>query len=57
MQSESEVINALWDADRKGFNRPLRAAIADARAHRLTDKQIAAELKTTPEKVAELAQL
>lgn len=52
--SESDIINALWDADRKGFPRPLRQAIQAARSYGLTDEQIAGELMTTPEKVDEL---
>jgi hypothetical protein len=54
MQNEAEIINALWDADHKGFNRPLRKAIMAARSGGLTNGQIAAELKTTPDKLAEL---
>jgi hypothetical protein len=54
MQSEHEIINALWHAHRKGSSRPLREAIHAARDYGLTDAQIAAELLTTAEEVAKL---
>jgi hypothetical protein len=53
-KSESQIINALWEADRKGYPRPLREAIHAARDYGLTDEQIAAELMTTPERVVEM---
>jgi hypothetical protein len=43
-----------WEADRKGYPRPLRLAIRAAREYGLRDDQIAGELMTTPEKVDEL---
>jgi hypothetical protein len=55
MQSDHEIINALWDAHRKGSSRPLREAIHAARDYGLTDAQIAAELLTTAEEVGRLA--
>jgi hypothetical protein len=50
-QSESGMINALWDADRKGDRRPLRAAIRAAREYGMSDEQIAGELMTTTDEV------
>jgi hypothetical protein len=44
---ESGVINALWDADRKGDRHPLRAAIRAAREYGMTYEQIARELNIT----------
>jgi hypothetical protein len=52
--NESDIINALWAADHKGYPRPLRLAIRAAREYGLKDDQIAGELMTTPEKVDEL---
>jgi hypothetical protein len=54
-KSDCGLINALWDADRKGYGRPLREAIKAAREYGMTDEQIAGELKTTTKKVAALA--
>jgi hypothetical protein len=51
-KSDSDIINALWEADRQGYPRPLRYAIWAARVSKMTDRQIAAELVTTPEDVA-----
>jgi hypothetical protein len=45
------MINALWDADRKGDRRPLRAAIRAAREYGMSDEQIAGELMTTTDEV------
>jgi hypothetical protein len=53
-ESESGIISALWDADRKGHHGPLREAIRAARDYGLTDEQIAGELMTTTDKVVEL---
>jgi hypothetical protein len=53
--SDVGVINALWDADRKGYSRPLREAVKAAREFGMTDEQIAGELMTKVAKVAELA--
>lgn len=53
-ESESAIINALWEAQRKGFPRPLRGAIQAARQSGMTDTQIADELGTTPDRVAAL---
>jgi hypothetical protein len=50
-QGDSGVINALWDADRKGDRHPLRAAIRAARDFGMTDEQIAGELMTTTDEV------
>jgi hypothetical protein len=50
-QSESGVINALWDADRKGDRHPLRAAIRAARDYGMSDEQIAGELMTSTDEV------
>jgi hypothetical protein len=54
-ESESKIINALWDADRKGESRALRGAIDAARKYGMTDDQIAGELGTTPDEVDRLA--
>ena len=51
-RSESDVINALWAANRTGETRPLRAAIRAARDWGMTYEQIAGELMTTTEDVA-----
>ena len=45
------MINALWDADRKGDRRPLRAAIRAARDYGMSAEQIAGELMTTKDDV------
>jgi hypothetical protein len=50
-QSESGIINALWDADRKGDRHPLRAAIRAARESGMSDEQIAGELMTSTDEV------
>jgi hypothetical protein len=50
-QSESGIINALWDADRKGDRHPLRAAIRAAREYGVSDEQIAGELMTSTDEV------
>jgi hypothetical protein len=50
-RSESGIINALWDADRKGNRLPLRAASRAARKYGMTDEQIAGELMTTTDDV------
>ncbi len=55
-ESESTIINALWEAHRKGFPRPLRGAIQAARQSGMTDTQIAEELGTTPTEVVVLAE-
>jgi hypothetical protein len=52
--SESQIINALWAADRKGYSRPLRLAVEAARDFGLSDEQIAAELKTTSDKIGDI---
>ena len=51
---ESEILNALWNADRNGRRAPLREAVRAARDYGLTDEQIAGELMTTTDKVVEL---
>jgi hypothetical protein len=52
---ESQPINPLWDAQRRGGEVPIRKAIHNARSRGMQDEQIAGELMMTTEEIARLA--